>query len=397
MPILAAAGASAVLGILQALMQTDLKRLLAYSTIENVGLIFAGLGLALAFQANGLSAAAALALTAALFHVLNHTLFKSVLFFGAGAITTATGQRDLNALGGLIHRMPVTSVVVLVACVAISALPPLNGFASEWLTFQAILLSPQIPQWGLKLLVPAIGALLALSAALAAACFVRAFGTIFLGRPRTLAAEEARDVDRWSQAAMIVLAGLCALAGVLPGFVIDGIAPAVSYAVEARMPAQAGMEWLTIIPVATSRSSYNALLVFVFITFSASVSAYAIHRLASRAVRRGPAWDCGFPDASPITQYSATSFAQPIRRVYGTTLFSARESVDMPRPGDLRPARLAISLRDLVWDGIYTPLARAILKAADRLDRLQYLTIRQYLSLVFALLVFLLVVLASWS
>ncbi|PRH89142.1 hydrogenase 4 subunit B [Labrys okinawensis] len=395
-PILAAAGASAVLGILQALMQTDLKRLLAYSTIENVGLIFAGLGLALAFQANGLHAAAALAMTAALFHILNHTLFKSVLFFGAGAVLTATGQRDLNALGGLIHRMPVTSVVVLVACVAISALPPLNGFASEWLTFQAILLSPQIPQWGLKLLVPAVGALLALSAALAAACFVRTFGTIFLGRPRTLAAQEAREIDRWSQSAMIVLASLCLLAGVLPGLVIDGIAPAVFYAVQARMPAQAGVDWLTIIPVAASRSSYNGLLVFVFITFSASLSAYAIHRLASRAVRRGPAWDCGFPDASPITQYSATSFSQPIRRVYGATLFRARESVDMPRPGDQRPAGLLVSLRDLVWDGIYGPLARAVLLAADRLDRLQYLTIRQYLSLVFLLLVFLLVVLASW-
>ena len=395
-PILVAAGASAVLGILQALMQTDLKRLLAYSTIENVGLIFAGLGLALAFQANGFGAAAALAMTAALFHILNHTLFKSVLFFGAGAILTATGQRDLNALGGLIHRMPVTSAVVLVACVAISALPPLNGFASEWLTFQAILLSPQIPQWGLKLLVPAIGALLALSAALAAACFVRAFGTIFLGRPRTLAAQEAREVDRWSQSAMIALASLCLLAGILPGFIIDGIAPAVSYAVQARMPAQAGVDWLTIIPVAASRSSYNGLLVFVFITFSASLSAYAIHRLASRAVRRGPAWDCGFPDASPITQYSATSFSQPIRRVYGATLFRARESVDMPRPGDQRPARLLVSLRDLVWDGIYGPLVKAVLLAADRLDRLQYLTIRQYLSLVFLLLVFLLVVLASW-
>ncbi|MDZ5454602.1 hydrogenase 4 subunit B [Labrys sp. ZIDIC5] len=396
-PVLVAAGASAALGILQALMQTDLKRLLAYSTIENVGLIFSGLGLALAFQANGFGAAAALALTAALFHILNHMLFKSVLFFGAGAILTATGQRDLNALGGLIHRMPVTSVAVLVACVAISALPPLNGFASEWLTFQAILLSPQIPQWGLKLLVPAIGALLAWSAALAAACFVRAFGTIFLGRPRTLAAQEARDVDRWSQAAMIALVGLCVLAGILPGLVIDGIAPVVSSVAQARMPAQAGVDWLTIIPVAASRSSYNGLLVFVFITFSASLSAYAIHRLASRAVRRGPAWDCGFPDASPITQYSATSFSQPIRRVYGTTLFRARESVDMPAPGDQRPARLLVSLRDLVWDGIYGPLVKAVLLAADRLDRLQYLTIRQYLSLVFLLLVFLLVVLASWS
>src|SRR5690606_9000000 len=174
---------------LYALMQRDLKRLLAYSTVENVGIVYIGLGLALAFQANGFDAAAALALTAALFHVLNHSLFKSLLFFGAGAVLTATGERDLDRLGGLIHRMPFTSFVFLVGCVAISALPPLNGFASEWLTFQAILQSPDLPQWGLKLMVPAMGGLLALAAALAAACFVRAFGITFLGRPRSPAAD----------------------------------------------------------------------------------------------------------------------------------------------------------------------------------------------------------------
>jgi hydrogenase-4 component B len=163
----------AVMGVLYALMQHDLKRLLAYHTVENIGIIFIGLGLALAFKAHGMLFAAALALTAALLHVFNHSLFKSLLFFGAGAVLTATGERDMEHLGGLIHRMPQTAFVFLVGCVAISALPPLNGFVSEWLTFQAILLSPQMPSWGLKLLVPAVGALLALSAALAAACFVK--------------------------------------------------------------------------------------------------------------------------------------------------------------------------------------------------------------------------------
>ena len=150
-------GITAVMGVLYALMQHDLKRLLAYHTVENIGIIFIGLGLALAFQANGLPLAAALALTAALFHVFNHSLFKSLLFFGAGAVLTATGERDMEHLGGLIHRMPQTAFVFLVGCVAISALPPLNGFVSEWLTFQAILLSPALPLWGLKIMVPAVG------------------------------------------------------------------------------------------------------------------------------------------------------------------------------------------------------------------------------------------------
>ncbi len=396
-PVLAIGGATAVLGVLHALMESDLKRVLAYSTIENIGLIFVGLGLALAFRANGLPAAAALALTAALFHVLNHALFKSALFFGAGAVLTATGERQMERLGGLIHGMPVTSGVVLLACAAISALPPLNGFASEWLAFQAILLSPQLPQWGLKLLVPAIGAILALSAALAAACFVRVFGIVFLGRPRTPAAAKAAEVDRWSLSAMVILAGLCVLAGILPGFVIDAVAPAVQGLVGSRMPAQAGLGWFSIVPVAESRSSYNGLLVLGFIAASASLAAFAIHRLASHALRRGPAWDCGFPQSSPATQYSASSFAQPIRRIFGGYAFQARESVEIPAPGELRPARFQVELRDLAWVLIYTPVTDAVSATAERLNRLQFLTIRQYLSLVFCALVFLLLVLALWS
>jgi hydrogenase-4 component B len=395
-PVLAIGGATTVLGVLYALMQSDLKRVLAYSTIENIGLVFVGLGLALAFAANGFPAAAALALTAALFHVFNHALFKSLLFFGAGAVLTATGERHMERLGGLIHGMPVTSFVVLVGCVAISALPPLNGFASEWLAFQAILLSPQLPQWGLKLIVPAVGALLALSAALAAACFVRMFGIVFLGRPRTPAAERAHEVDRWSLTAMTVLAALCVIAGVLPGAVIDGLAPVVQALVGEHMPVQLGIPWLSTIPVAESRSSYNGLLVFLFVAASASLAAYAIHHLASRAVRRAPAWDCGFPNAGLATQYTADSFSQPIRRVFGAYVFRTRVQVEIPPPGDMRPARFTLELHDLAWEFIYTPIANGVSAAADRLNRLQFLTIRQYLSLVFLALVSLLLVLALW-
>ena len=396
-PILAAGGGTAVLGILYALIQTDLKRVLAYSTIENIGVIFAGLGLALAFAANEWGAASALAMTAALFHVLNHALFKSVLFFGAGVVAAATGERSMERLGGLIHLMPVTSFAVLIACAAISALPPLNGFASEWLLFQAILLSPGLPHWGLKLLLPAIGGLLALAAALAAACFVRVFGIVFLGRPRSAAAEGAAEADLWSQSAMIALVILCVLAGILPGFLIDAMAPAVQSLTGARMPAQASLEWLSIVPVAESRSSYNGLIVFVFIGVSASLVAYAIHRLASGAVRRAPAWDCGFPDQSRTTQYSAGSFAQPIRRVFGSYVFRAREYVEMRPPGDLGPARFEVKLHDLAWELIYTPITHAVLLLATRLNQLQFLTIRLYLSFVTFALVFLLLVLALWQ
>jgi hydrogenase-4 component B len=394
--VIALAAVTCVLGVLSALMQHDLKRLLAYHTVENIGIIFLGLGLALAFSSYGLNAAAALALTAALFHVLNHCLFKSLLFFGSGAILTATGERDMEHLGGLIHRMPLTAFVFLTGCLAISALPPLNGFVSEWLTFQAILLSPSLPSWALKLMVPAAGAMLALSAALAAACFVKAFGVTFLGRARTPQAHQAQETDRASLAAMFAFAALCLVAGILPGPFIDALGPAVRGLVGASMPQQSTLAWLSTVPIGESRSSYNGLLIFVFITVSTLLTIEAVHRYASRAVRRGPAWDCGFPDASPATQYTASSFAQPIRRVFGTTVFRAREHVEMPPPGDSRPARLTVTLRDFVWDSIYAPLAHAVAVAGERLNHLQFLTIRQYLSLVFVALVGLLLVVSAW-
>lgn len=394
--VLAAGGGTAVMGVLYALMQSDLKRVLAYSTIENIGIIFAALGLALAFKAHGMTLAAALALTAALLHVFNHSLFKGLLFCGAGAVLTSTGERNMEKLGGLIHRMPHTAFVFLIGAMAISALPPLNGFVSEWLTFQAILLSPQLPSWGLKLMVPAVGALLALSAALAAACFVRAFGISFLGRARTPEASAAAETDGCVLAAMYVLAGACLVAGILPGIFIDALAPVVQLLTGSRMPVQINGEWLSIVPIAESRSSYNGLLVFVFMALSGALAAFAIHRLASDRLRRGPAWDCGYPDPSPLTQYSADSFAQPLRRVFGALVFSAREIGEMPPPGSTLPARLTVRMRDPVWDLAYVPIARFVDYTATRLNVLQFLTIRSYLTLVFSALVLLLLVLAIW-
>jgi hydrogenase-4 component B len=394
--VLTLGGITAVLGVLYALMQHDLKRLLAYHTVENIGIIFIGLGLALAFQANQMHWEAALALTAALFHVFNHSVFKSLLFFGSGAVLTATGQRDMERLGGLVHRMPLTAFAFLVGSVAISALPPFNGFVSEWLTFQAILVSPNLPQWMLKFLVPAVGAMLALSAALAAGCFVKAFGATFLGRARTAVAQRAHETDVLSLSAMFILVLLCLIAGILPGFFIDALAPVTQHLLGARLPSQHDLQWLTIVPIAEARSSYNGLLLFIFIAGAASLVAYVLHRWASHAVRRSPAWDCGFPDSSPITQYTAGSFAQPIRRVFGSFAFHAREEVHIPSPGQTHPAQFHVHMRDLVWDAMYAPVGRVVSFAADRLNKVQSWTIRAYLTLVFGAVVVLLAVLAVW-
>jgi len=394
--VLIVGGATALLGVLYALFEADMKRVLAYSTVENIGFIFVGLGLSLAFAGGRFAVAAMVAFTAALFHVFNHALFKSLLFFGSGAVQDATGERDMEKLGGLIHRMPTTAVAMLGGAAAISALPPFNGFASEWMTFQAVLLSPQLPQWGLKLVVPAVGALLALSVALAAACFVRFYGIVFLSRPRSIAASTASETDAFSRTVMLALAFLCLLAGILPGYILDAMTPVTQGLFGGHLPRQSSIAWLSLVPIAKARSSYNGLLVFLFVIAAAAMAATAVHRFASRAFRRAPIWDCGCPEASPLAQYSAGSFSQPIRRVFGTLLFGAREEVEMPPPGALGPARLSVRLNDVIWNTLYLPVAEGVRVATDRLNVLQFLTIRSYLSLVFAALVVLLLVIALW-
>ncbi len=396
MVVLALGGISAVVGVLYALMQQDLKRLLAYSTVENIGIVFIGLGLAMAFRANGMQLAAALAFTAALLHVFNHSLFKSLLFFGAGAVLTATGERDMERLGGLIHRMPRTALAFLVGCASISALPPLNGFVSEWLTFQAILVSPQMPQWGLKFLVPTVGALLALSAAFAAACFVKAFGVTFLGRPRTQAATGAHEVDGFSISAMAFLASLCLAAGVFPGLLIDVLSPVAQAFVGGALPKESSVPWLTIVPIAQGRSSYNGMIILVFLAISGTLTAMFIHRFATRATRRSAIWDCGYPDPSVATQYSGSSFAMPIRRVFGTTIFEVHQTVDMPRPGEMRAGHFRIKVVDPSWHHAYGPLGRFVSFLSTKLNRLQFLTIRRYLTLVFGTLIVLLILVVAW-
>jgi hydrogenase-4 component B len=391
--VLLLGGITALLGVLYAVMQHDLKRLLAYHTVENIGIIFIGLGLALAFRANRLDALAVLALTASLLHVFNHATFKSLLFLGSGAVLVATGERDMEHLGGLIHRMPVTAFVFLVGAVAISALPPFNGFVSEWLTFQAILNGSLLPQWLLKFAVPIVGGMLALAAALAAVCFVKVYGVVFLGRPRRPAAENAKEVGPRMIIPMATLAAICTVVGILPKALIDLLRP-VARALWPDSPplADSGAIWLA--PLGPDRSSYSGLVVLMTVSFLALLLVVIVHRFASNRVRRSAPWDCGFPDPRPETQYTASSFAQPIRRVFGTTVFAARERIDLPAPGDTRPARFEVSMRDPVWDYLYAPVAALVIGLADRVNIMQFQTIRRYLSLMFAALIVLLLLVA---
>jgi len=306
----------------------------------------------------------------------------------------ATGERDMEHLGGLIRPMPQTSLAFLIGAAAISALPPLNGFASEWLTFQAVFLSPGFSQWGLRFLAPATGAVLALSAALAAACFVKAFGISFLGRPRTTAAAHARETDRASLAAMYALAAVCVVAGAVPAVFTNALAPAARLITTAAMPQQNPFAPLS--PSTGNPNSYGGFILLLAIAAALILTRLGVTLFANGKTRRSAAWDCGYPDPSPLTQYTAGSFAEPIRRVFGTIVFGARETVHIPKPGELAPARFSLKLPDPVWDNLYRPIAGAVILAADRMSVLQFLTIRRYLTLVFVALVLLLMVLALW-
>jgi NADH:ubiquinone oxidoreductase subunit 5 (subunit L)/multisubunit Na+/H+ antiporter MnhA subunit len=290
--------------------------------------------------------------------------------------------------------MPRTAVFFLVGALAIAALPPLNGFVSEWLLFQAVIAAPQLPQPALHFASPAIGAMLALAAALAAACFVRVYGIAFLGRPRSREAAGAHDAPLAQQVAMGGLAVLCVLGGLLGSVLAWAIGPVLRELVGAALPTGQGPAPLSLIPFDPARSVYDAPIIALFIAVSALLTMAIVHRVSERRTRRAPPWDCGFPDPSPATQYTAASFAQPLRRVYGTLAFAAREQVDMPPPGDRRPARLSVVLVDHLWRTCYAAPGRAVLALSLRLNVLQFLTIRRYLVLMFGALVVLLSVVA---
>ncbi len=397
LPFIILGATTAVGGLLYAVQEQDLKRLLAYSTIENVGIIFAGIGLAIAFKSSGIKYAAAVAMAAALIHSLNHSWFKSLLFLGAGAVLHGAGRKDLDGLGGLIHRMPKTAFYWLIGALSISALPPLNGFVSEWLLFQAVLVGPVFPEPILRFLSPVVGGMLALAAGLAAACFVRAFGTVFLGRPRSPEAASAHEAPFAQTAALGLLAVLCVLGGLFGGLTAYAIGPLLtSLAGSSLMKLGEGPTPFSLIAFDAERSIYDAPTIAFFVAVSALTTMAAVHLLANRRTRRSPAWDCGFPDASPATQYTASSYSQPLRRVYGGIVYNAVENVDMPGPGELRPAALHVRYSDYIWRYLYAEPAEALWSLSRQFNLIHFLTIRRYLVLMFCTLIALLVITATW-
>jgi hydrogenase-4 component B len=384
--------ASALGGVLYAMLSTNLKRLLAYSSIENVGVILCGLGLAIIFYANGQHVIGALGLIAALYHVLSHALFKGLLFLGAGAIAHGAHEYDLNNMGGLIHRMPYTAAVMLVGCLAIAGLPPLTGFVSEWLTFQVALQAPHLESGVLRALIPVVAALLALSAALAAATFVKVFGVAFLGQARSKNVRHAREVALGMRWGMGLLALLCLVFGIFPSSVIGAFEPISVQLLGQTLPNATTAGWLWLTPIAPHVASYSAPIVFLVLAL-AGLLVYAVFHVRHVNVRRGYPWECGYGQINARMQYTATAFAQPIQRIFAP-VWDVQEDIHeqarQAQPLLVESIRYQLQKRDKTWARLYVPIGQLVLTAARRVGYMQTGSIHTYLAYSFFTLLFLL-------
>jgi hydrogenase-4 component B len=370
--VLAVGSFSALLGVLYALMEHDLKRLLAYHSVENIGIIFIGLGLALIFLGTGHRLLGIIALVAALYHTINHALFKSLLFLGAGAILHTCHERDIQQMGGLLRRMPWTGLFFLVGCISISALPPFNGFVSEWLTFQAALQGFVLDSGVLRSLLPVAAAMLALTGALAVACFVKVFGVVFLGQARSRQVRHAREVSFGMRAGQAWLAILCLLLGVFPTVVVTLMDAVPRQLLGAGLSQATAHGWLWLTPVSAATASYAAPLVLLAVAVAWWLAAMLLRR---GGIRRCDPWDCGFSPPDPRMQYTATAFAQPIRRVFGL-LFHIDERVET----EAGITRHRLRVDDRSWGLFYEPIVRLVQGCARQVARLQSGNARAYLG-----------------
>ncbi len=384
--VLALGAFSGFFGAVFAAVQSDMKRLLAYSSIENIGIIFSGLGLALLYRGMGMNSLCALALAAALYHCVNHAQFKSLLFLATGSVLHATGERSLGKLGGLIRPMPWVASLALIGTLAMAGLPPLNGFVSEWLLLQSYLFTPTLPHALVNMLVPLGAALFALTVALAAYVLVKFYGVIFLGRSREPSVEKTHDAGLFGRIGLAWLAITCVLLGLFPVAVLSALDQVNRSLLGTTLGNHTTSSWL-VVPITTERASYSPLAFGVGIAACFIGSFVLVRLLYHGRTRRSPPWDCGFPAQTARMQDSAEGFGQPIRHIFAPFFRIHRE---VPSPDDSAPW-YALHLADRWWGWVYVPIARAVDAVANLIGLLQQGRIALYLVYSFATLLALLV------
>jgi hydrogenase-4 component B len=391
MLVLLIACISAVLGVMYALMETDIKRLLAYSTVENIGIILIALGAAMVFKSYGMDDLAALALIAALFQAFNHALFKGLLFMGAGSVLYSTHMKNMEHLGGLIKKMPLTAVFFFIGALAITAIPPFNGFVSEWLIFQSLLLSSNLPDMAVKILIPLSVGMLALTGALAAACFVRAFGITFLAIPRTEDAENAKEAPRPMLIGMGLAAAMCILAGVLATFiipVIDGVTtPIAGASISSQL-----VYGLVMSPTVQGFSSISPLAIgILLLIFLPGVYLAATFYGGRKKTAVGDTWDCGTP-LTGRTEYTGTAFSKPFEMIFSSIYrpIKTQDTKLTSSPYIKREVTYSDQIEPVYEKYLYDPAARITMSIAKRFGTIQTGSIQAYLAYIFITLVILL-------
>jgi len=391
--LLIAGAASSLIGVLYALVEHDLKRLLAFHSIENVGIILLGIGSAALYRAAGFDALAVLGLIAALYHTVNHAMFKALLFLGAGAVVHATGTRNMEAMGGLIKRMPWTAACFLVGSAAIAALPPLNGFVSEWLTFLALFQNMRLEAIGQNLVFTLGIASLALTGGLAMACFVKAFGITFLALPRSDAAARAHEASRPVRVAMLTLVTACVVLGVGPTLVVPTLG-SVASAVLGTAPEAISGDWLTV-RVSGQFASVSTAAIAVVLAGSFCAPLVALRLVgASRRTRAYETWGCGRIVQTPRMEYTATAFASPFKRVFDF-FYRPTKRLDIEFHPESRFFVERIEYenptRSIFEDWLYRPALRLLRAGARAAGALQSGSANQYLAYILAALLLMLV------
>lgn len=378
---------TALFGVVFAAAQTDMKRLLAYSSIENIGIVFAGIGLTLLFHAFGMQALAGLSLAATLYHCLNHAFFKSLLFLATGSVLHATHQRSLGKLGGLIRRMPWVAWLALVGTLAIAGLPPLNGFVSEWLLLQSFLFTPEIPQPFANMLVPLGAAALALTAALAGYVMVKFYGVIFLGQMREPQLTQAEDCGWLERVGLAWLAAGCVALGLVPTLMLRLLNHVNTFLLGGAGAVSADGTWL-LAPVSAQRASYVPVVFLLGAMLVIVLAMWITKGVYHGRIRRSAPWDCGYPLQTPRMQDSAEGFGHPVRHIFEPFFRMRRE---LPSPFDSAP-RYRVEVEDHFWHGLYLPVVRLVQKTAALIGLLQQGRIAVYLLYSFVTLVALLVI-----
>lgn len=375
---------SCLVGVIYALMEHDLKKLLAYHSVENIGIILLGVGAALFFATRGIISVAALAMCAGLYHLVNHALFKGLLFLCSGSVYKATGLRDMEKMGGLIKVMPATALFFLIGAIGISALPPLNGFVSELLTFQAFFSGIVQLQGAVKIFMVVSAAALALTSGLAAACFVKAFGITFLALPRSIRAQDAKEVSFSMKIGMALLAAGVILFGIESGFVAPLILR-ISCAVLGIENAQGPFYLVSILPpMITAALLVCGISIFLWFKFG----------LRTKQVRYNT-WDCGYYALDSRNEYTATAFSKPFRIAFSFFLLPYRKSEKIRDSFyHVREFTYETSTTLVFRRYFYEPLVRLVYSTALRMRKLQPGSIHLYILYIFITLAVLLAVIA---